>query len=285
MIRLLADDAAISALTELPSDQRDAVAAHVIAGESYEELALAHRHLGGRSPPARLARARHPAPQDGRERMSDFVTELRREVVGAHAPHRVSAVRTRRRRRRPILAGAVALAALLVAVVLDRALDPAARADHEAARGEGARIGGDPIDGVLRRGSLWVADFGAHRVVRIDPARRKVIARIPIGNAPENLAADNESVWANTTTTEGTSILWRIDSATNRVADHINAGYAIGLAATPGRVWLARREDQHSIDVFSSAGGRRIGRIPVEGVTGHRDRSAARSGSRARMAR
>ena len=42
MIRLLADDAAISALTELPSDQRDAVAAHVIAGESYEELALAH---------------------------------------------------------------------------------------------------------------------------------------------------------------------------------------------------------------------------------------------------
>ena len=49
--------------------------------------------------------------------MSDFVTELRREVVGAHAPHRVSAVRTRRRRRRPILAGAVALAALLFAVV------------------------------------------------------------------------------------------------------------------------------------------------------------------------
>jgi RNA polymerase sigma factor (sigma-70 family) len=43
VIRLLADDAAILALTELPSDQRDAVAAHVIAGESYEELALAHQ--------------------------------------------------------------------------------------------------------------------------------------------------------------------------------------------------------------------------------------------------
>ena len=52
------------------------------------------------------------------------------------------------------------------------------------------------------------------------------------------------------------------------MADHITAGYTIGLAATPGRVWVARREDKHSVDVFSSAGGRRIGRIPVEGVTG-----------------
>ena len=62
--------------------------------------------------------------------MSDFVTELRREVVGAHATHHVAAARTRRRRRRAASsAGAVALAALLVAVVSGRALDPAARAD------------------------------------------------------------------------------------------------------------------------------------------------------------
>ena len=33
--------------------------------------------------------------------MSDFVTELRHEVVGAHATHRVAAARTRRRRRVP----------------------------------------------------------------------------------------------------------------------------------------------------------------------------------------
>ena len=111
-----------------------------------------------------------------------------------------------------------------------------------------------------------------------------MIARIPIGNAPENITADHESIWANTTTTEGHAIVWRIDSATNRVADHIDTGYSIGLAATPGRVWLARRDDLHSVDVFSPAGGRRIAPDPVEGGTGIAA-AAARSGSRARTAR
>ena len=43
MITLLADDAALSALSELPPDQREAVAAHVIGDESYAELAAARQ--------------------------------------------------------------------------------------------------------------------------------------------------------------------------------------------------------------------------------------------------
>lgn len=39
MIRLLADDAALTMLAELPRDQRDAVAAHVVEGRDYPELA------------------------------------------------------------------------------------------------------------------------------------------------------------------------------------------------------------------------------------------------------
>ena len=135
--------------------------------------------------------------------MSDFVTELRREVVGAHAAHRVSAVRTRRRRRRPILAGAVALAALLVAVVWTLRSLPPPQQTTKPRIVKVVHIGGDPMDGTFAAGSLWVADFGGDQVVRIDPVRRTVIARIPIGNAPENIAADSESVWANTTTDEG----------------------------------------------------------------------------------
>ena len=50
--------------------------------------------------------------------MSDFVTELRREVVGAHAAHRHSSARTRRRRWQPVLAGALALAVAAAAIVL-----------------------------------------------------------------------------------------------------------------------------------------------------------------------
>ena len=199
--------------------------------------------------------------------MSDFVTELRREVVGAHAAHRVSAVRTRRRRRRPILAGVVALAALLVAVVWTLRSLPLPQQTTKPRIVKVVHIGGDPIDGTFAAGSLWVADFGGDQVVRIDPVRRTVIARIPIGNAPENIAADSESVWANTTTTEGTTVLWRIDSATNQLANRVDDDYSIGIAATPGRVWVARRDDLHSVDVFS-AGGRRLARIPVEGVAG-----------------
>ena len=41
MIRLLADDAALTLLAELPSDQREAVAAHVVEGEGYPALAAA----------------------------------------------------------------------------------------------------------------------------------------------------------------------------------------------------------------------------------------------------
>ena len=268
MIRLLADDAALSRSTELPRDQREAVTAHVIGGEGYAELARAQRHVGGRGPPARLARPRHAAPADGRARMSDFVTELRREVVGAHAaaprlrgphppPPPAAGPGRRGRARGAARRGRAGLA-----------LDPAARADRRAARGQGRAHRRRPD----RRRCSPPARCGSptSRATRSSASTRpaKVIARIPIGNAPENIAADNESVWANTTTTEATTILWRINSATNRVADHINNDYAIGLAATPGRVWLARRDDQHSVDVFSSADGRRIGRIPFEGVTG-----------------
>jgi RNA polymerase sigma-70 factor (ECF subfamily) len=41
MIRLLADDAALSLLLELPKDQREAVTAHVIEGEGYPAVAAA----------------------------------------------------------------------------------------------------------------------------------------------------------------------------------------------------------------------------------------------------
>ena len=43
MIRLLADDAALTLLAELPPDQRDAVAAHVLDDEGYPALAAAQQ--------------------------------------------------------------------------------------------------------------------------------------------------------------------------------------------------------------------------------------------------
>jgi len=66
MIRLLADDAALSALTELPRDQRDAVTAHVLGDESYAELAA----------------AQHTSEAAVRQRVSRGLGTLRRRMGG-----------------------------------------------------------------------------------------------------------------------------------------------------------------------------------------------------------
>ena len=115
--------------------------------------------------------------------MSNFVTELRREVVGAHAAHRHSSpgpaaaagsrcwpARSRWRWRPP------------------RSCSPTARCRAPEQTAEPhvvkvLRIGGVPNDAVLAAGSLWVSDFDGHQVIRIDPVHRKVIARIPLGKA------------------------------------------------------------------------------------------------------
>jgi RNA polymerase sigma-70 factor, ECF subfamily len=66
MIRLLADDAALSALIEPPADQREAVTAHVIGDESYAELAA----------------AQHTSEAAVRQRVSRGLGTLRRRIGG-----------------------------------------------------------------------------------------------------------------------------------------------------------------------------------------------------------
>ena len=128
--------------------------------------------------------------------MSDFVTELRREVVTAHAQHRVAAVRTRRRRRRPILAGAVALAALLVAVVWAVRSIPPPEQSTEPRVVKVVRIGGSPGDGVFAYGSLWVTEFEGRRIVRVDPGPPEGDRRVELDEGPDNIDAGAGSLWA-----------------------------------------------------------------------------------------
>ena len=201
--------------------------------------------------------------------MSDFVTELRREVVTAHAQHRVSAARTRRRRRRPILAGAIALAALLVAAVLVVRSMPQPEQTAEPRVVKVLLIGGNPADGVFAYRSLWVADYERSQVVRIDPSRRRVIARIPLRHSAEDLAVGEGSVWVRGETGDGVTGISRIDPAASRVvADH-PAPYGGGLALTPGSLWVPRRNDPgHSLDQLSPSTGRRVRRIALASIFG-----------------
>jgi hypothetical protein len=172
--------------------------------------------------------------------MSDFVTELRREVVTAHAQHRTTAARTTRRRRGPQLAWAIAAAALLVAAVLVVRSIPQPDRSAEPRVVQVMRIGGEPTDGAFGAGSLWVTDFMGKQVVRIDPERRKVVARIPLGDQPDDIAADDESVWARGDLTYPRTRMWRIDPATNRVVTRSDGGSRWLAEMADGNVWVFR---------------------------------------------
>ena len=194
--------------------------------------------------------------------MSDYVTELRREVVAAHAQHRTAAARTRRRRRGPQLAWAVAVAALLVAAVVAVRSIPQPDRSAEPRVVKVVHIGGDPVDGAYGAGSLWVSDFEHSQVLRIDPRTRRVVARIPLEEPADDLAADDGSVWARGYLTHPRSRMWRIDPRTNRVALRTDDGERLMLAMAGGSVWVFHELVQPpTIDRVSPA-GRLTARIP-----------------------
>jgi YVTN family beta-propeller protein len=89
---------------------------------------------------------------------------------------------------------------------------------------------------------LWLNDFDANLVFRVDPASLKVVAKIAAGPNPEGLAVDpkNGAVWV--ANHRGGTVA-RIDPATNNVVATIPAGntgpsgpHEIGLGL--GSVWV-----------------------------------------------
>lgn len=136
-----------------------------------------------------------------------------REAVVADA---VAAPRAPRRARVPVVAVA-AIAAALLAVAW---LLPASRSGPAAPDGPQvvARVapGGGLTQVVSAFGSAWVLDNGDDLLLRMDPATRSVIARIPL-RAGIAVAAGDGAVWVG----EGVNDLLRIDPRTNRVVARI----------------------------------------------------------------
>ena len=132
--------------------------------------------------------------------MSDYISELRQDLVEAAAreQRRGRAGRVARPLRprawsRPALAGALAIAAVLVAVVLTltTVAPPPQPADPKVIAT--VRLDGQPRDAVLAGGSLWVADYEG-RVLQVDPVRRRVRARVSVGGTPLAVAAEGDRV-------------------------------------------------------------------------------------------
>jgi YVTN family beta-propeller protein len=80
-------------------------------------------------------------------------------------------------------------------------------------------VGRKPLDIAFLDGSVWVANVDDETVSKIDAETRKVVATIEVGAAPTGLAAGEGSVWV-TNGIAGT--LQRIDPGTARVEETIH---------------------------------------------------------------
>jgi outer membrane protein assembly factor BamB len=137
----------------------------------------------------------------------------RRAAVAADA---VEQPAPRRRSRVP----AVAIAVLATAVLAAAWLLPASRSERATTDGPQvvARVapGGGLTQVVSAFGSAWVLDNGDDLLLRMDPATRRVTARIPL-RAGIAVAAGDGAIWVG----EGVNDLLRIDPRSNRVVARV----------------------------------------------------------------
>jgi YVTN family beta-propeller protein len=112
--------------------------------------------------------------------------------------------------------------------------------------------GGHPGAMALAGSDLWVTVYGGpgrSRVVRIDPATRRVTARIPVRGSPFYVAARGDAVWVTGNSTARDDVLYRIDPRKERVVATIPLpGYYAGpMAADRRGLWLlaSNREVTH----------------------------------------
>jgi hypothetical protein len=175
--------------------------------------------------------------------MTDFLSELRREVTDAHAAHA-----RRRPARRSLLALrsllgparvlAVAAALVLFGVVLVLALDQPEERTSGPEVIATIDIGGLPVAGVSAGGSLWVVDATGEAVVRIDAREHRVLDRLPLDGPPTAIAAAGDEVWARAGRPDGDmSEVVRIDAATMATLGRVELGPGVPLATTPGAAW------------------------------------------------
>ena len=101
-------------------------------------------------------------------------------------------------------------------------------------RGAPAPLGGGAL--TVGEGAVWAMSDAESTLMRIDPARNAVVARIKVA-PPDTAAAGDGAVWLSYPSNDTVS---RIDPATNKVTASIHVGpQPTGIAISPGAVWVA----------------------------------------------
>lgn len=196
--------------------------------------------------------------------MTDFLTELRGEVLDAHASRRANG-RGRRAFRIALsdapraLAVTAAVAALVAAVLAIRAVLPPPSAAPRVL--DVIRLGGNPTDAVLADGSVWVGDFAGRRVLRLTPGKRRVAARIAVPGQPVAIAAGAGGIWVRTAVGDR-GVVTRVGSGRSA-----RVGYGATLAAGPAAVWAADVElGPERLQRIAPRTGRRAGPVGIRGI-------------------
>jgi len=102
-------------------------------------------------------------------------------------------------------------------------------------RGAPAPLGGGAL--TVGLGAVWAMSDVGPTLMRIDPARNAVVARINVSSPPESTAAGDGAVWLTYPSSDTVS---RIDPSTNKVTATIHVGpQPAGIAVSPGAVWVA----------------------------------------------
>jgi peptide/nickel transport system substrate-binding protein len=127
-------------------------------------------------------------------------------------------------------------------------------------------LGGRPVAAAYGEGALWIVDAASDSLVRVDPARGTVTARILVGNLPTSVAIAPGSVWV---ADSGDRAVSRVDPHTNTVLATITVGNApTAVAADDGSVWVANTLDD-TVTRLDAASGAWLATIPVgPGPTG-----------------
>jgi YVTN family beta-propeller protein len=87
--------------------------------------------------------------------------------------------------------------------------------------------------------AVWVGSL-AHRVSRIEPSTNEITASVPVGNEAEGIAAGSGAVWAAVCCDS----VWRIDPTTNVLTGTVPVGATpSGVALGEGSVWVASYGD------------------------------------------
>ena len=202
--------------------------------------------------------------------MSDYISELRRDLVDAAA--REQAAGRAGRVARPLrvrawsptaLAGAAAVAAAIVAVVVTLTTLAPPPKPSDAKIVATVHLGGQPRDAVFAGGSVWIADHDG-QVVQLDPAKRGVRARVRVGGTPVWVTAANGAVWVMSTNARSTgSHLYKLDARSGKLLGRVAVGASgQAVAAGAGGLWILADWRQGDLERVDPDSHRRTAFIP-----------------------